>query len=225
MTPQSSEWKKMVLRGARQLGIVLTPGQLDCFAQHATLLLEWNRKINLTAIVDPAEMAVKHYLDAIAPIKHIPLQGHLLDIGTGGGFPGIPLKVMRPDQPMTLIDGVRKKISFVKQAKGRPQFILHDGPPYANGHIHMGTALEQGAQGFHHSLPADGRFRRGLRAGMGLPRTAHRAQCGQKTRLQKKRDDPGPGPPRVPDLCRKFIDIQRDEFKRLGVWASGTIPT
>jgi 16S rRNA (guanine527-N7)-methyltransferase len=116
MTPQSSEWKKMVLRGARQLGIVLTPGQLDCFAQHATLLLEWNRKINLTAIVDPAEMAVKHYLDAIAPIKHIPLQGHLLDIGTGGGFPGIPLKVMRPDQPMTLIDGVRKKISFVKQA-------------------------------------------------------------------------------------------------------------
>jgi 16S rRNA (guanine527-N7)-methyltransferase len=116
MTPQSSEWKKMVLRGARQLGIVLTPGQLDCFAQHATLLLEWNRKINLTAIVDPAEMAVKHYLDAIAPIKHIPLQGHLLDIGTGGGFPGIPLKVMRPDQPMTLIDGVRKKISFIKQA-------------------------------------------------------------------------------------------------------------
>jgi 16S rRNA (guanine527-N7)-methyltransferase len=48
--------------------------------------------------------------------KHIPLKGPLLDIGTGGGFPGIPLKVMRPGQPMTLIDGVRKKISFVKQA-------------------------------------------------------------------------------------------------------------
>jgi 16S rRNA (guanine527-N7)-methyltransferase len=57
---------------------------------------------------------VKHFLDAIAPMRHIPGQGQLLDIGTGGGFPGIPLKIMRPDQPMTLIDSVRKKINFVK---------------------------------------------------------------------------------------------------------------
>ncbi len=106
----------MVRDGAAQMGIELSRTQVELFSEHAVLLLEWNRKINLTAIVEPAEMAVKHYLDAIAPLAHIPADGYLMDIGTGGGFPGIPLKIVRPDQPMTLIDSVRKKISFVKQA-------------------------------------------------------------------------------------------------------------
>ena len=116
MTPQSAQWIEIVLQGAAQLGIDLDRTQAGLFSRHAALLLEWNRKINLTAIVDPARMAVKHYLDAVAPLNHIPAHGRLLDIGTGAGFPGIPLKIMRPEQPMTLIDGVRKKISFVKQA-------------------------------------------------------------------------------------------------------------
>ncbi len=114
--PQSAQWIEMVLQGAEQLGIALDRTQAGLFSRHAALLLEWNRKINLTAIVDPVQMAVKHYLDAIAPLNHIPADGRLLDIGTGAGFPGIPLKIMRPEQPMILIDGVRKKISFVKQA-------------------------------------------------------------------------------------------------------------
>ena len=114
MIPQSSQWIEMVLNGARVLDITLDRTQTALFARHAALLLEWNRKINLTAIVEPAQMAVKHYLDAIAPLNYIPAEGRLLDIGTGAGFPGIPLKIMRPQQPMTLIDGVRKKISFVK---------------------------------------------------------------------------------------------------------------
>ena len=116
MTPQSPSWIEMVRKGAIELNLSLDMAQAEQFSKHAALLLEWNRKINLTAIVDPVEMAAKHYLDAIAPLNHIPPDGHLLDIGTGGGFPGIPLKIMRPRQPMTLIDGVRKKINFVKQA-------------------------------------------------------------------------------------------------------------
>jgi 16S rRNA (guanine527-N7)-methyltransferase len=96
------------------MGLQLDPRQLDRMARHAQALLEWNRTTNLTAITDPQQVAVKHFLDAILPSTHIPREGQLLDIGTGGGFPGIPLKILRPGQPMTLIDGSRKKINFVK---------------------------------------------------------------------------------------------------------------
>jgi 16S rRNA (guanine527-N7)-methyltransferase len=110
----SSNWLDNIVRGAAQMGLTVTPGQARQFALHGQSLLEWNRKINLTAITKPEEIAVKHFLDAIAPLDHLPAKGRLLDIGTGGGFPGLPLKVMAPHLSMTLIDGVRKKINFVK---------------------------------------------------------------------------------------------------------------
>lgn len=110
----SKEWIDLVQEGAPQLGVTVSHDQAGQFAQHGRWLMEWNRKTNLTAITDPQHVAVKHFLDAIAPMHHIPDNGHLLDIGTGGGFPGIPLKIMRPFQSMTLIDSVRKKIHFVK---------------------------------------------------------------------------------------------------------------
>lgn len=110
----SEEWLTLVQKAAAQLGVSVLRSQAEQFARHAQLLLEWNRKINLTAITDPREVAIKHFVDAIAPLEHIPGRGRLLDIGTGGGFPGIPLKIMRPGQPMTLIDSVRKKVNFVR---------------------------------------------------------------------------------------------------------------
>lgn len=116
MAPGSQEWCAQLAKGALEAGLKLTPIQLERMGRHARLLMEWNRTINLTAITDPLEIAVKHYLDAIVPSHHIPREGELLDIGTGGGFPGIPLKILRPDQPMVLIDGSRKKINFVKHA-------------------------------------------------------------------------------------------------------------
>lgn len=110
----SHTWIDLVREGASRLGVSVNHDQAGQFAQHGLWLMEWNRRINLTAITDPVQIAAKHFLDAIAPLNHIPDQGHLLDIGTGGGFPGIPLKILRPGQPMTLIDSVRKKINFVK---------------------------------------------------------------------------------------------------------------
>ena len=83
-------------------------------AAHASALVEWNRKINLTAITDPVLIAIKHFLDAVLPLPHLPSEPPLLDLGTGPGFPGIPIKIMRPDQPVTLVDASRKKINFVK---------------------------------------------------------------------------------------------------------------
>lgn len=110
----SDEWRAFIQDAANQLGIKVHRRQAEQFALHAHWLLEWNRKINLTSITDPRDMAIKHFIDAIAPMEHIPDTGRLLDIGTGGGFPGIPLKIMRPWQPMTLIDSVRKKVNFVR---------------------------------------------------------------------------------------------------------------
>lgn len=101
--------------GADQLNLVLSNHQAAQFIAHARLLLAWNQKINLTAITDPVEVAVKHFLDSVAPLAHLSIKGELLDMGTGGGFPGIPLKIMRPGHNMTLSDGTRKKINFVKQ--------------------------------------------------------------------------------------------------------------
>ncbi len=109
----SEEWIAAVIEGASRLGHTVTKDQARQMALHAQLLIEWNRRVNLTAITDPMGVAVKHCLDAIAPLHLLPDEGALLDIGTGGGFPGIPLKILRPDLSMTLIDSVRKKISFV----------------------------------------------------------------------------------------------------------------
>jgi 16S rRNA (guanine527-N7)-methyltransferase len=110
----SERWLTLIQDAAAQLGIAVGRPQAEQFSRHARCLMEWNRKINLTAITDPREVALKHYVDAIAPLPHIPAGGSLLDIGTGGGFPGIPLKIMHPGQPMTLIDSVRKKVNFVR---------------------------------------------------------------------------------------------------------------
>lgn len=111
----TEEWKEVIRSGAGQLGVTLSRTAIDQFAVHARDLLLWNRKINLTAITEPLAVAVKHYIDAIAPADLIPSQASLLDIGTGGGFPGIPLKIIKPSLSLTLIDAVRKKVSFLNQ--------------------------------------------------------------------------------------------------------------
>lgn len=111
----SDAWTDLLISGARQLRIAMDRRQAGQFSRFAEILLAWNQTINLTSITDPLEIAVKHILDSVAPSAWIPDNGTLLDIGTGGGFPGVPLKILRPHQPMLLIDGVRKKVNFVKQ--------------------------------------------------------------------------------------------------------------
>ncbi len=111
--------------GARTLGVDLTPAQLDQFERYYQALVQWNRKFNLTAITDYEEVQAKHFLDSLAgapilaeelgvtlPIRR-PL--HLVDVGTGAGFPGIPLKIAEPRIRLTLMDGTGKKIQFLQQ--------------------------------------------------------------------------------------------------------------
>ena len=102
-------------------GISPGDGQLGAFAAYGEFLLEYNGKVNLTAITDPAQIAVKHFADSVIPLSLIGLpQGcSLIDVGTGAGFPGVPMKIMRPDLSLTLLDSLQKRLTFLEQLSDR----------------------------------------------------------------------------------------------------------
>ena len=110
----SKEWQGFIVDGARKLGIEIDEAATAAFCIHASELINWNRKINLTAITHPRDIAVKHFLDSLAPAGFIPEGARLLDIGSGGGFPGIPLKILKPPISVLLVDSARKKVNFLK---------------------------------------------------------------------------------------------------------------
>lgn len=108
--------KELLKKGAAELGVGLTDAQLNNLNLFAEELKKWNRKINLTAITDDEGIAVKHLVDSLSLLKVVRGPGRLLDIGSGGGFPCIPVKVVRPDLDIVSVDAVVKKVSFQKQA-------------------------------------------------------------------------------------------------------------
>ena len=110
----SKEWSHLIINGADRFNIDLNHHHTDQYAIHARELTQWTEKINITSITDPFEIAVKHFLDSLAPAPLILPGMNLLDIGSGGGFPGLPLKVLIPSMSVTLIDASRKKVSFLK---------------------------------------------------------------------------------------------------------------
>jgi 16S rRNA (guanine527-N7)-methyltransferase len=110
----SPQWEQLILEGARAFDVALDRSALDRMGVHASELLKWNRRTNLTAITDPTGLAVKHILDSLSPAALLPANARLLDIGSGAGFPGLPLKIALPAMTVTLVDGSRKKVSFLK---------------------------------------------------------------------------------------------------------------
>lgn len=102
---------------ARELGVTLSAEQLAMMAEHARLLAEWNPRVNLTAITDPDDVAVKHFADSLACLRVLdPVRwrnGRVLDLGSGAGFPGVPLRVAAPSQQTVLLDSVGKKTAFL----------------------------------------------------------------------------------------------------------------
>jgi 16S rRNA (guanine527-N7)-methyltransferase len=98
-----------------EIGVRLSALQAELFWLYLQELLEWNRTFPLTAVTDPAEIVIKHFVDSLSPLPYLEASTNLLDIGSGAGFPGIPLKIAAPDLRLSLVDANRKKISFLKQ--------------------------------------------------------------------------------------------------------------
>lgn len=108
----------LLLEDAAKLGISVTDEMLSSFENLAFLLVEQNKTMNLTAITDPDGIAVKHFADSISALSaaDFPQGAKVLDVGTGAGFPSIPLLIARPDLDMTMIDSTAKKLKYVASA-------------------------------------------------------------------------------------------------------------
>lgn len=89
--------------------------QTEQFFEYMKMLIEWNEKINLTAITDPEEIILKHFIDSITILKEIKNNSNVVDIGTGAGFPGIPLSIMNPTLKITLVDSLNKRLIFLNE--------------------------------------------------------------------------------------------------------------
>jgi 16S rRNA (guanine527-N7)-methyltransferase len=106
------ENKKLFIEGAKSFGIDLGETDIEAFDLYIQELFKWNQKINLTAIRTERGIVLKHFLDSLSVYPYLPHTSTLLDIGSGAGFPGIPLKIVRPSLQVTLIDSVLKKVNF-----------------------------------------------------------------------------------------------------------------
>lgn len=109
--------KEQVKRLAATFSVKMKDKQAAQFQTYMELLLEWNEKINLTAITEPEEIVEKHFVDSLTPLSVFSLKENakVIDVGTGAGFPGIPLKIVRPDIQLTLLDSANKRLLFLKE--------------------------------------------------------------------------------------------------------------
>ena len=108
-------FSKELKNKAEQINIILEERQIENFYKYMNLLLEWNEKMNLTAITDPDEIIFKHFIDSITILKEIKDNSKLVDVGTGAGFPGIPLSIMKPTLKITLVDSLNKRLIFLQE--------------------------------------------------------------------------------------------------------------
>ena len=119
------------ITSVKELGLTIGEIHAEQFIRYLTHLIEWNKAINLTAIIEPKEIIIKHFVDSLTALvaTSFPLNCAVLDVGSGGGFPGIPLKIVRPDIRLVLVDPVQKKCSFLNSVIGLLK--LHDVSTFA----------------------------------------------------------------------------------------------
>ena len=109
-----------MISSAQELGLTISESHAEQFVRYITHLITWNKTINLTAIIDSKEIITKHFVDSLAALvsTNFRQDSIVLDVGSGGGFPGIPLKIMRSDIQLTLVEPVQKKCSFLNSVIG-----------------------------------------------------------------------------------------------------------
>lgn len=112
---EKEKFKELMCFYGKKIDIEFNDKQINQFYEYMNLLLEWNEKINLTAIIEPEEIILKHFIDSLTINKYIKNNKTIADVGTGAGFPGIPLKIYRPDLNVTLVDSLNKRINFLNE--------------------------------------------------------------------------------------------------------------
>jgi 16S rRNA (guanine527-N7)-methyltransferase len=110
--------ESLLASGAHDLGIDLSPDQIDRFSRYADRLIEWNARFNLTAITEPREIVIKHFLDSLSATRSVPPAARVIDVGAGAGFPGLPIKIAWPAISLTLLEATRKKCEFLRAMIG-----------------------------------------------------------------------------------------------------------
>ena len=111
------EFKEIMISYGSKIEINFTEEQINKFYKYMNLLLEWNEKINLTAITKQDEIILKHFVDCLTIQKYIVKNKKIVDIGTGAGFPGIPLAIMNESNNFVLVDSLNKRINFLNDVK------------------------------------------------------------------------------------------------------------
>ncbi len=109
-----------MISSAQELGLTISESHAEQFVHYLTHLITWNKTINLTAIIDSKEIITKHFVDSLTALVSTKFRqdSMVLDVGSGGGFPGIPLKIIRSDIQLTLVEPVQKKCSFLNSVIG-----------------------------------------------------------------------------------------------------------
>lgn len=109
--------RTLLCEKASEFGVELSGEQVDKFDKYGDLLLSWNEKMNLTAIRDPEGVVIRHFIDSLSLLSVVPLQREekVIDVGTGAGFPGIPLLIARPNLQLTLLDSLNKRLVFLQE--------------------------------------------------------------------------------------------------------------
>ena len=111
------ELKNNFIQLLNKIDIEINDKQINDFYKYMNLILEWNEKINLTAITEPSDIILKHFVDCLTIKKYINKNEKIVDIGTGAGFPGIPLAIMNKENEFTLVDSLNKRINFLNEVK------------------------------------------------------------------------------------------------------------
>ncbi len=107
------ESRRILEEGAMELGAALTETQVDEFGLYLSELTKWNKKLNLTSLKTETEIVIKHFLDSLTPLAHIGMGNFVMDIGSGAGFPGIPMKIARPDLRLILLESRGRRVAFL----------------------------------------------------------------------------------------------------------------
>ena len=114
---EKAKFLEDLINKARQINVDITEEKANRFYEYNNLLLEWNEKINLTAITDEREIILKHFIDSLTINRYIGNAETVMDIGTGAGFPGIPLKIVNENKSFILVDALNKRINFLEEVK------------------------------------------------------------------------------------------------------------